>query len=59
METNNSNTILLLVLLLIVLNGKAIVNYILWFRFKMKTYFKQIENERNSNDTARRGPSAI
>jgi hypothetical protein len=59
METNSSNTILLLVILLILLNGKAIITYVLWLRFKIKNHFKQIENERNSNHTAHRGSSAV
>lgn len=44
-----ATTIALLVVLLIVLNGKAIVNYISWLRFKIRTYFKQLENERNNH----------
>jgi hypothetical protein len=59
METSNSNTIILLVILLILLNGKAIVTYVLWLRFKIKTHFNQLENERNSNDTAHRRSSAV
>lgn len=48
-----ATTIALLVVLLIVLNGKAIVNYISWLRFKIRTYFKQLENERNNNPNNR------
>ena len=42
-----SSTIVLLVILLIVLNGKAIIEYFLWLRFKISMYFKQMKNERN------------
>lgn len=38
----------LLAILLIVLNGKAIVEYVIWLRFKIRTTFKQMENERNN-----------
>jgi uncharacterized membrane protein (UPF0182 family) len=44
-----TSTIALLVLLLIVLNGKAIYIYLEWLRFKIKTFFKQLENEHNHN----------
>ena len=44
-----ATTIALLVVLLIVLNGKAIVEYVIWLRFKIRTTFKQYEN-RNSNN---------
>lgn len=44
--SNDHSTVLLLIILIAVLNGKAIVEYILWFRFKIKTFFKQLENER-------------
>jgi hypothetical protein len=59
METNSSNTILLLAILLVLLNGKAIITYVLWLRFKIKTHFNQLKNERNSNDTAHRRSSAV
>lgn len=59
METNSSNTILLLAILLVLLNGKAIITYVLWLRFKIKTHFNQLKNERNGNDTAPRRSSAI
>lgn len=47
MQPSNSISIVLAVLLL-VLNGKAILNYIEWLRFKIKTFFKQLENERKN-----------
>ena len=47
MHQSNSVTALLAILL-IVLNGKAIVEYVLWLRFKIRTYFKQLQNERNN-----------
>lgn len=47
MHQSNSVTALL-VILLIVLNGKAIVEYVIWLRFKIRTTFKQMENERNN-----------
>lgn len=47
MHQSNSVTILLAILL-IVLNGKAIVEYGIWLRFKIRTTFKQMENERNN-----------
>jgi hypothetical protein len=46
MQTNSTS--ILLAILLIVLNGKAIVEYVLWLRFKIRTTFKQMENERNN-----------
>lgn len=48
MHQSNSVTALL-VILLIVLNGKAIVEYVLWLRFKIRTTFKQYENRNNHN----------
>jgi hypothetical protein len=59
MEMNNSNTSVLLAILLVLLNGKAIITYVLWLRFKIKTHFKQLKNERNGNHTATRRSSAI
>lgn len=56
MHPSNS-TIVLLVVLLAVLNGKAIVDYVLWLRFKIRTTFKQMQNERN--DQANNGPRAV
>jgi hypothetical protein len=47
------NIIAVLVLLLILLNGKDIIEYIKWLRFKIKIYFKQLENERNHNTRSR------
>ena len=47
MSQSNSVTALLAILL-IVLNGKAIVDYVKWLRFKIRTTFKQMENERNN-----------
>lgn len=46
MQTNSTS--ILLAILLMVLNGKAIVEYVLWLRFKIRTYFKQLQNERNN-----------
>jgi hypothetical protein len=54
-----NNTSVLLAILLVVLNGKGIVNYILWLRFKITMHFKQLENERNDNNHTTRGPSAV
>lgn len=54
----NSTTVLLAVLL-VVLNGKAIINYVLWLRFKITTYFKQLENERNDNNPSSGRSSAV
>jgi hypothetical protein len=44
MQSINCTTVLL-VILLVVLNGKAIATYIIWLRFKIRTSFKQMENE--------------
>lgn len=52
MHPSNSVTVLLAILL-IVLNGKAIVEYVLWLRFKIRTTFKQLENERKNNTDSR------
>ena len=52
MHPSNSVTVLLAILL-IVLNGKAIVEYIVWLRFKIRTTFKQLENERKDNTNSR------
>lgn len=53
----NSTTVLLAIFL-VVLNGKAIINYVFWLRFKIRTYFKKMENERNNNHTpAGRSPA--
>ena len=56
----SSPTIIILALLLFiaVLNGKDILKYIEWLRFKIRTYFKQLEqNERNN--TTRKGSRGI
>jgi len=47
--TNDHSAVLLLIVLIAVLNGKAILEYIFWLRFKIKTFFKQLENERKNN----------
>jgi hypothetical protein len=52
MHPSNS-TIVLIVVLIAVLNGKAIVEYVLWLRFKIRTFFKQLENERKDNTNSR------
>lgn len=49
----NSITVLLAILL-VVLNGKAIVSYIEWLRFKIRIYFKQQENNEYNNNTTGR-----
>lgn len=46
---NNIGTVVLLAIALLLFNGKAIVEYILWLRFKIETYFKQLDNERRNN----------
>lgn len=51
--SNDHSTVLLLIILIAVLNGKAIVEYLLWLRFKIKTFFKQLENERKNNTNNR------
>lgn len=48
-----SSTNVLLVILLAVLNGKEIVIYIQWLRFKIKTHLKQLENERKNRTNNR------
>jgi hypothetical protein len=53
MQPSNYSTIVLLVIALIVLNGKAIITYVLWLRFKIRNHFKQLENERNDNPNNR------
>lgn len=58
MHPSNSLTVLLAVLL-VVLNGKAILNYLIWLRFKIRTYFKQLENETSDHNNTSRGPSAV
>ena len=58
MHQSNSVTALLAILL-IVLNGKAIVEYVLWLRFKIRIFFKQLDNERNHHNNSHRGSSAV
>lgn len=48
MHPSNS-TIVLLVILLAVLNGKSIAEYVIWLRFKIRTTFKKYENRNNHN----------
>lgn len=38
------STIVLLVILIAVLNGKDIYKFLEWLRFKIKTFFKELEN---------------
>lgn len=47
----SSPTIIILALLLFiaVLNGKEIANYFEWLRFKIRTYFKQMQNNERYN----------
>lgn len=49
--SNDHSTVLLLIVLIAVLNGKAIVKYFIWLQFKIKTFFKQLENEYNNSTT--------
>lgn len=49
---------IVLLLFIAVLNGKDIAKYIEWLRFKIRTYFKKMQqNERNN--TARKGSRGI
>jgi len=49
---------IVLLLFIAVLNGKDIAKYIEWLRFKIRIYFKQLEqNERNNS--ARKGSRGI
>lgn len=48
-SSNDHSTVLLLIILIVVLNGKAIVNYLKWLRFKLRIFFKQLENGYNNN----------
>lgn len=50
---NNIDVIVLLFLLLVLTNLKAIVMYITWLRFKIRIYFKQLENEHHNNTHSR------
>jgi hypothetical protein len=56
----SSPTIIILALLLFiaVLNGKDIANYFEWLRFKIRTYFKQMQNNERNN-TTRKGSRGI
>jgi hypothetical protein len=47
MQPSNSIAVLL-VILLAVLNGKEIIEYTLWFRFKIRTFLKKQKNERKN-----------
>jgi hypothetical protein len=47
MQSSNG-IIVLLVILLAVLNGKDIVAYLEWLRFKIRTYFKQMQDYGNN-----------
>lgn len=47
--SSDHSTVLLLIILIAVLNGKAIFKYIEWLRFKIRTFFKQLENEHQHN----------
>lgn len=58
-QSNNYETILLLVILIAVFNGKAIFNYLEWLRFKIRTFFKQLENERNHHHNSSGGSPAV
>ena len=58
-QSNNYETILLLAILIAVLNGKAIFNYLEWLRFKIRTFFKQLENERKYHHNSPGGSSTI
>jgi|GEM_PF-2861932 hypothetical protein len=57
--SNDHSTILLLIVLIAVLKGKAIYNYLEWLRFKLRIFFKQLENERNDNHNSSGGSPAI
>lgn len=49
---------IVLLLFIAVLNGKDIKGYVEWLRFKIRTYFKQLEkNERNNRTN--KGPRGI
>ena len=49
MQPSDHSTVILLVILLIGTNLKAIVIYLEWLRFKIQIFFKHLENERNHN----------
>ena len=50
----SSSIIMILVTALLVINGKDIVKYIEWLRFKIRTYFKQMQNNERNNTTQNR-----
>jgi hypothetical protein len=52
-QSNDHSTVLLLIILIAVLNGKAIFDYLSWLRFKITTFFKQLENERKNRTNHR------
>lgn len=47
--SNDHSIVLLLVILIAVLNGKDIYSYLEWLRFKIQTFFKQLENDSNNH----------
>jgi hypothetical protein len=49
--SNDYSTVLLLIVLIAVLNGKAILLYLEWLRFKLRILFKKLENDYNNNST--------
>lgn len=54
----SSSIIMILVTALLVINGKDIAKYLEWLRFKIRTYFKKMQqNERNN--TACKGSRGI
>lgn len=50
----SSSIIMILVTALLVINGNDIVKYIEWLRFKIRTYFKQMQNNERYNTTQNR-----
>ena len=50
---NNLDVIVLLCLLLVLTNFKAIAMYVAWLRFKIRIYFKQLENEHTNHTHSR------
>lgn len=45
----SSLIIMILVTALLVINGKDIAKYLEWLRFKIRTYFKQMQNNERYN----------
>lgn len=45
----SSSIIMILVTALLVINGKDIANYFEWLRFKIRIYFKQMQNNERYN----------